>query len=285
VEQSLPFVDAHVHFWDRGAFRYDWLQDTDLPFRFLPGDLDVQPEALVFVQADCAPEQGLAEAEWASTLVRAQSPQGAVVAYAPIEDAVALPGWIDRLRELPAVVGVRRLLQDEPDDLLRSDEVAAGLRRLGGAGLTFDACVRHGQLPALLELVRAAQMADVVLDHMGKPPVRDGWASAAARSWHESIQALAAEPRTTVKLSGLALEAAPGPLLEQAVPFVSATIDAFGPERCMLGSDFPVSAAPADAVPYATWFTALSALVDTASDRDALLRGTALRVYGAAGRS
>jgi L-fuconolactonase len=282
VEQPLPFVDAHIHFWDRAVFRYDWLEGSSLPFRFLPDDLGVQPEALVFVQADCAPAQGLAEAEWASALVRAQSAHGAVVAFAPVEDPVALPGWIDRLREVPAVVGVRRLLQDEPDELLTSDDVAGGLRRLGGAGLSFDACVRHGQLPALLELVRAAPEVDVVLDHMGKPPVRDGWASAAARSWHASIRALAAEPRTTVKLSGLALEAAPGPLLAQVRPFVAAAIDAFGPERCMAGSDFPVSAAPADAVPYEDWFAAIGALVDTPEDRDALLRGTALRTYRAA---
>jgi len=282
VEQPLPFVDAHVHFWDRAAFRYDWLEGTELPFRFLPEDLDGAPESLVFVQADCAPEQGLAEAEWAGELVRAQSDAGAVVAFAPVEDRAALPGWIEQLREMPAVVGVRRLLQDEPEALLESAELAAGLRRIGAAGLSFDACVRHGQLPALLTLVRAAPDVDVVLDHLGKPPVRDGWSSPAADRWHASIRALAAGPRTTVKLSGLALEAAPGPLLEQARPFLAATLEAFGPQRCMLGSDFPVSAAPPDAVPYTEWFEGVAGLVDAPHERDALLRGTALRTYRAA---
>lgn len=283
MEQPLPFVDAHVHFWDRAVFRYDWLETTALPFRFLPDDLGGAAESLVFVQADCAPEQGLAEAGWAAALVRAQSAQGAVVAFAPVEDAAALPGWIDRLLGVPAVAGVRRLLQDEPDDLLESSSLADGIRRLGDAGLSFDACVRHGQLPALLTLVRAAPEVDVVLDHMGKPPVRDGWSSPAAERWHASIRALAAEPRTTVKLSGLALEAAPGPLLEQVQPFVSAALEAFGPQRCMLGSDFPVSAAPPDAVPYGEWFSGLARLVDTPHERDALLRGTALRVYRSVG--
>jgi L-fuconolactonase len=283
VEQPLPYIDAHVHFWDRAVFRYDWLEGTALPFRFLPEDLGGAPESLVFVQADCAPEQGLAEAEWAGALVRGWSEAGAVVAFAPVEDGVALPGWVDRLREIPAVVGVRRLLQDEPDALLESTGLAEGLRRLGAADLSFDACVRHGQLPALLTLVRAAPDVDVVLDHLGKPPVRDGWSSPAAERWHASIRALAAEPRTTVKLSGLALEAAPGPLLEQVRPFVAAALEAFGPQRCMLGSDFPVSAAPPDAVAYEEWFTALAELVDTPHERDALLRGTALRTYAPVG--
>lgn len=282
MEQPLPFVDAHVHFWDRGAFRYEWLEDTALPFRFLPDDLSEGAESLVFVQADCAPGQGLAEAAWASVLVRGYSERGAVVAFAPVEDTTALPAWINRLQEISGVVGVRRLLQDEPEDLLLSTELAQGLRRLGEAGLSFDACVRHGQLPALVALVRAAPTVDVVLDHLGKPPVRDGWASPAAKHWHDAVRALAAEPRTTVKLSGLALEAAPGPLLDQVRPFVSAAIDAFGPERCMLGSDFPVTAAAPDALAYADWFSALAELVDTADERDALLRGTALRVYRSA---
>lgn len=282
-QQRMPFVDAHVHFWDRAVFRYDWLEGAALPFRFLPGDLDGAPESLVFVQADCAAEQGLAEAEWGAALVRAHGGTGAVVAFAPVEDVAELPGRLDRLREVPAVVGVRRLLQDEPDALLASSELAAGLRRVGGAGLTFDACVRHEQLPALLALVRAAPDVDVVLDHLGKPPVRDGWSSPAADRWHASIRALAAEPRTTVKLSGLAPEAAPGPLLEQVRPFVTAALEAFGPQRCMLGSDFPVSAAPPGALPYAEWFTGVAALVDTPHERDALLRTTALRTYRSAG--
>jgi L-fuconolactonase len=280
-----PFVDAHLHFWDRARFRYPWLEATGgaLPARFLPDDLDgldAAPGAVVFVQADCVAEQGVAEAAWAAELVRSRGGRGGVVAFAPVEDAAALPGALDALHAIEGVVGVRRLLQDEPDDLIRSDALAAGLRALSSAGLTFDACVRHHQLDALLALRRAAPATAIVLDHLGKPPIREGWGGPAAERWHAAIRALAAEPGTTVKLSGLAPEAGRGPVAEQVRPFLEAGLEAFGPDRCMAGSDFPVSAAPADAPSYGGWFDLVAALTGTPDEQDAVLSGTARRVYG-----
>ncbi|WP_158590104.1 amidohydrolase family protein [Amnibacterium setariae] len=285
MAQENPFVDAHVHFWDRSRLTYPWLEEAGdaLPARFLPEDLDALDavaEAVVFVQADCVPEQGVAEAAWAAELVRARGGRGGVVAFAPVEDAAALPGAVDALRAIDGVVGVRRLLQDEPEDLIRSDALAAGLRGLAAAGLTFDACVRHHQLDALLALRRAAPDAAIVLDHLGKPPVREGWGAPAAKRWHAAIRALAAEPGTTVKLSGLAPEAGPGPVAAQVRPFLEAALEAFGADRCMAGSDFPVSAAPADAPSYGAWFDLVAELAGSPAEQDAVLAGTARRVYG-----
>ncbi|GAA2751141.1 amidohydrolase family protein [Amnibacterium kyonggiense] len=284
MEHTGRFIDAHIHFWDRATFRYPWLEEADgLPFRFTPEDLRRRSDsaaALVFVQADCVADQGVAEATWAAEHVRSWGPGGAVVAFAPVDDVDRLPSVLEQLGTVPEVTGIRRLLQDEPDDLLRSTALAAGLRRVAEAGLTFDACVRHGQLPALIALRRAAPDGELVLDHLGKPPVAAGWGTPVAEAWHGAIRELAALPRTSVKLSGLALEAAPGPLLEQARPFVTAALEAFGPDRSMAGSDFPVSAATPDAVPYDDWFAFVGELAGSPADRDAVLRGTALRVYG-----
>lgn len=285
MQHTGRFVDAHVHLWDRAGFRYPWLEEAGdaLPFRFLPEDLRNRTgsaEALVFVQADCVPEQGVEEAVWAAGHVRTWGAGGAVVAFAPVDDPVALPAVLERLGAVPEVTGIRRLLQDESDDLLRSAVLVDGLRRVAEAGLVFDACIRHGQLPALISLRRAAPEGELVLDHLGKPPVAEGWGSPAAEAWHGAIRELAALPRTAVKLSGLALEAAPGPLLEQARPFVQAALEAFGPDRSMAGSDFPVSAATPDAVPYDDWFGFVGELAGSAAEREAVLRGTALRVYG-----
>lgn len=284
MDHPAGFVDAHVHLWDRARFRYRWLDDAGhaLPSRFVPVDLDAsgpRAEALVVVQADCLAEQGVAEAVWAARLARTWNDRSVVVAFAPVEDAAALPGWIEALHAVDGVVGVRRLLQDEPADFIASDAVAAGVRSLAGAGLTFDACVRHHQLDALLTLRRAAPGVAIVLDHLGKPPVREGWSTEASVRWLVAIRALAAEASTTVKLSGLAPEAAPGPVLEQVRPFVEAALDVFGADRCMAGSDFPVSAAPAEAPSYAGWFDFVAGLTDAPDERDAVLRGTALRVY------
>lgn len=276
-------VDAHLHLWDRERFTYPWLEEAGdaMPSRYLPDSLDAgdaRPDSLVFVQADCLPEQGIAEAAWASSLVGAWGPRGAVVAFAPIELPTRAQ-WLDELGEVPLVSGIRRLLQDETTDFIRSAELSAGLRMLGLRSLTFDACVRFGQLPALAELVTAAPDTLVVLDHLGKPPVKAGWASEDAREWKRSIDLLAARPSVFVKLSGLALEAADAPLLEQSRPFLEAAIQAFGADRAMIGSDFPVSAAPPNAVPYGTWFEFVASLGTSEDERGRLLGGTAATAY------
>ena len=285
MAEPTPFVDGHVHFWDRTRFAYPWLEaagDT-FPTRFLPEDLRAlgpAAEALVFVQADCVPEQGVAEAAWAAELVRAGGARGGVVAFAPVEDSAALPAHLAALRAIDGVVGVRRLLQDEPAELIASAALAAGVRGLATAGLVFDACVRHHQLDALLALRRAAPEATIVLDHLGKPPVREGWGGDAARRWHDAVRALAREDRTAVKLSGLAPEAGPGPVLEQVRPFAEAALEAFGADRSLAGSDFPVSAAPEGAPAYGASFDFVGDLAGSPAERDAVLRTTALRVYG-----
>lgn len=279
----MRFIDTHLHLWDRDRFEYDWLREEPaLPHGFLPADLAGEvPAAAVFVQAGCAPHQGVAEARWVATIAADWPVLRAVVAFAPLELGVAAQPVLDELAAVPLVRGVRRLLQSEPDEWLERLELVDGLRLVAEVGLVFDACIRHPQLPQLLRLRRLAPGGVMVLDHLGKPPIAAGWRSPEAEMWRAGIQALAAEPNTVVKLSGVAPEAGPGSIPEQARPFLLAALDAFGPERAMAGSDWPVSAAPPNAVPYADWFTLIGAgLGLEAAEREAVLVGTADRVYG-----
>ena len=276
-------VDTHLHLWDRARFTYRWLEtEPDLPTRFLPADLAAQgaPDGAVFMEAGRAPEQGLAEAEWVAGLAQAWPALRGIVAFAALEEGDRVAAALERLRALPLVVGVRRLLQDEPDDLLISPVLVAGLRAVAAAGLPFDACVRHAQLPALLALRRSVPEVVMVLDHLGKPPIHAGWGAPEAAAWARAIRGLAAEPNTVVKLSGVAPEAGPGDVLAQARPFVESALAAFGPDRSLVGSDWPVSAAPADAPSYRDWFAFLGdGLGLRGTERDAVLGSTAVRTY------
>lgn len=283
---TAPFVDAHLHLWDRSLRDHPWLESAggDLPYRYLPEDVsrsDEHPRAVVFVQAQCRPEQSLDEAMWASEQVRQFSADSRVVAFAPLE-ADELPSHLEALAGIPSVTGVRRLLQDEPPEFFALPSVIGGLRRIASEGLVFDACIRHHQFDYLLELVHAVPEVRIVLDHLGKPPVRDGWHSDAAEHWHAAIRELAERPQTTVKLSGLAPESHPGAPMTDAAPFVEAVLAAFGPDRCMAGSDYPVSRVASRDDAYAEWFDWVGSLVSAGSEREAVLRGTALTVYGGA---
>jgi L-fuconolactonase len=274
-----PVVDAHLHAWDRARFRYPWLEgDDEAPTVFVPADLprDTAPRAAVFMEADVAAEDAPAEAAWAAGLP--DDAYAAVVAHAPIESDRRLRTALDHLLTVPKVAGVRRLLQDEPTERIVAPEWAAGIRLVGERGLVFDACVRDHQLPALLGLVRAAPATTIVLDHLGKPPLRAGWGSARADAWVDAIRAIAAEPSTVVKLSGLAPEAGPGPLAAQMLPYLLTALEAFGPARAMAGSDWPVSRRPG--WEYGDGFALLADRTGLAgAERDQVLRTTAARVY------
>jgi L-fuconolactonase len=282
----MGVVDSHLHFWDPRIHDYSWLESEPQLLRsFLPEDLDTgdsNVSGLVFVQAEARAEQGIAEVEWVNELAADGAPVLGIVAFAPVENTKNLPIVLGQLRSMPHVVGVRRLLQSEDNFFLFSPELAAGLRRLGKSGLTFDACVRFHQLLALDALLRTAPDVTVVIDHLGKPPIGSGLNSAAGERWLGSMKRLAENPRVAVKLSGLNPESDRSrPLSEQALPFLQAALDLFGTRRAMIGSDWPVSMSGQNAPKYDQWFSlVLDGLNLSESERANLAEGSARRIYG-----
>jgi L-fuconolactonase len=275
-------LDAHVHFWDPAARHHDWLADVpSLLRRYGFEDFDTRPHELagiVFVQADCRDEEALDEVHWVQLLAADQPLIRGIVAYAPLHLGPAAVGHLRALAGEPLVVGVRWLLQGKPDGALTDPDLVAGMRVLADWGLTFDLCATHGQLPHVRELVRSCPDTRFVLDHLGKPAVRDG----ALDPWRADLASLAELPNVTCKLSGLATEAAPGTETEDLRPYLQHALETFGPRRCMVGSDWPVVTLSTTA---ARWFdVVLGAVADLSeSDRDAVLAGTASATYGLRG--
>jgi L-fuconolactonase len=220
---------------------------------------------IVYVQVDVAPAYSLLEAEWA-----VEQPVAGVVAFAPLEDGVVARAYLERLITLgPKVKGVRRLIQSEtdPDFPLRLVE---GLRLLPQYELSFDVCVKHHQLAWTVEMVRACPETSFILDHLGKPDVKVGL----LEPWRSHISALAELPNVACKLSGLVTEADHARWTpEDLAPYVSHALSAFGPERVLFGSDWPVVT---HAAGYARWIETLSAL---APGQQQLWAVNARRVY------
>lgn len=275
------YIDTHLHCWDRRLFSYAWLEETTFPERFTPDDMADQSANVlgaVFVEADRAAAEGAAEAAWAARLRGSGPSIAAVVAFLPIERGDEVTADLDVLSHNDKVTGVRRLLQDEPDSFFDDPSVAAGLAAVGKAGLTFDACVRAHQLPALVRLRQRAPEATVVLDHLGKPDIDDTWGSQATTHWLDGLTELAREPHTLVKLSGQASAADPGHSFDRARPFVSAALEIFGPDRCVVGSDWPVSRQVAE--PYDAWFDHVATSFGlTEAEQELVLRANAAATY------
>jgi L-fuconolactonase len=237
----MTLIDSHVHVWDPRRLPYSWLTGTELDRPVLPREVDRAgggTTGMIFVQA--ADSDALDEARW---IDESEWPELiAIVAGANLALAAsAVSDHLSALASIPRVVGVRHLLQDTPVEDFPS--VIDGLRVLEAHGGRFDACIRHAQLPALIELLAAVPNLTVILDHLGKPPVDEGIGSTAGRAWARDIRSLAERPNTFVKLSGMTAESAdPAAFAREADGWIEHALAAFGPERAMIGSDWPVSA-------------------------------------------
>lgn len=278
---SLPaLVDAHLHLWDPEVLHYSWLEKLpELNRAFSMADLDrelqgIEVEAAVFVQCDCSAEQGEAEVDWVTTLAGEDARIQGIVAFAPLES-----DCIEQLRRYcdhSLVKGVRRLLQDEDDlDFILQPPFLPSLRALADLDLSFDLCIRHPQMPAATELIRQCPEVSFVLDHAGKPGIRDQL----LQPWTEHLRAMAELPNVVCKLSGLLTEADPNRWRPADLrPYVQTILDSFGENRVLYGGDWPVMRL---AGRYPNWPATLDRLLGDLPEpaRQAIFSENARRVY------
>jgi L-fucono-1,5-lactonase len=277
----MRIVDAHHHVWDLAVRPQPWLDGDGLgPLRrdFLLADYPgpaAGVTASVVVQTVVQPE----ETPELLALAAGSDLVAGVVGWADLTD----PGIADVLAELRALPGggklaaVRHQVQSEPDPrwLLRP-EVLRGLRAVAVAGLVYDLVVTAGQLGACAEAAAAVPELVFVLDHLGKPEVAGG----GLEPWATDLRRLAGLPNTAAKLSGLVTEADwQRWQLEDQRPYADAALAAFGPERLMFGSDWPVCTLAASYDGVLAVARELTAGLSGA-ERDAIFAGTATRVYG-----
>jgi predicted TIM-barrel fold metal-dependent hydrolase len=219
-------------------------------------------------------------------------------AVAPVLEAHALAGG-DRFR------GIRNSASWEEDKdvlgplnrvergLYLDPTFREGFRHLAKMGFSFDAWLLEPQLPDVIDLARAFEGATIVLDHVGTPLGRGRYTGRREERfpiWRTNIRELAKSPNVVVKLGGLAMAFCGFPsflaeprapstqLAEEWRPYIETCIEAFGPERCMFESNFPVDMGSCD---YATLWNAFKHLAAGASaeEKTALFSGTAARVY------
>ncbi len=279
---DFPIVDSHVHLYDPGRFRYSWMGAKpvyegvhELPeFDRARGPVEV--EKVVFVEVGADPGQYLQEASYIAGLAERDSRLQAMVAAAPLERGAAVTPDLEKLAAHDITRSIRRLIEieSEPGFCLRPGFVE-GVKLLSGFDLAFDLCVKHWQLADAIELVRQCSEVRIVLDHIGKPPIRDG----GMEPWRSQIKELAALPHVWCKLSGVITEADHQHWTrEQVRPYLDHVIDCFGFDRLMYGSDWPVSEQThryPDWVAILDWVTAGC----SAEEVTKLFRDTAITFY------
>jgi len=278
--ENERIVDSHIHFLDPALLHYDWLDDVPaLKRRALPGDVDTgdyHVDGFVFVEADCRTDDAVAEVRWVAELARDDPRIAGIVGHIDLEVAEASRASLGVLSGIDAVVGVRRLLQDAPAGFADSVPFREGMSRFSETRLPFDICVRHWQLGDADRLAADFPGVTFVLDHVGKPDIRAGL----AEPWRTDITRLASRPNVFCKLSGLTTEADHESWSEEQIrPYLLHALDAFGPSRCMYGSDWPVATL---ATTYVRWLELVLDVVGglNPAERGRVLSATAVDVYG-----
>ncbi len=233
-------IDSHQHFWTYNENEFGWINDQMSVIRrnFFPDDL--KPELTnagfdgsITVQA----RQKLEETSWLLELATHHNFIRGVVGWVDL-CSPELPKQLELFTANKKLVGVRHVIHDEPDDnfMLRPDFLN-GIKQLGNYGLTYDILIFPKHLPNTLHFVKAFPDQAFILDHIAKPDIKNQLFN----PWKENIEKLAKFPNVHCKLSGMVTEADwKNWKHEDFIPCLEVVLENFGPNRVMIGSDWPV---------------------------------------------
>jgi L-fuconolactonase len=265
---DFSIVDAHVHLWDPSYFRMSWLdgnallnQRYALP-EYRQHTEGIRIEAMVYLQVEVEPAYGLLEAQWVADLSKEDDRLKAIVAWAPLEFGEQVRAYLSALAAIsPRIKGVRRVTQSEPDlRFVAQPRFVRAVQMLPEFGLSCDLCIFHPQLPSAIDLVRQCPNTSFILDHIGKPDIRNH----VLDPWRSQIRELASMPNVICKVSGMVTEAdhqrwTPDDLK----PYVEHVLEVFGEDRVAFGGDWPVAL---QASPYRRWVETLDQLTASLSN-------------------
>lgn len=275
---KVETIDAHHHLWRYTPEEYGWIDEEmkDLRRDFLPADLTAAMatagiDGTVAVQA----RQTMAETHWLLDLADKTDAIRGVVGWADIAGE-EFPGCMEEFDGRAKLKGLRHVIQGEKDEhyILRED-FNSGIRTLLGSGLVYEILIYERHLPDTIYFVDEHPEQVFVLDHVAKPLIAGG----VLEPWAARMRELGLRENVWCKLSGMVTEAdwknwTP----ETLKPYLDVAVEAFGPERLMAGSDWPVCLVASE---YARWFEVLRTYFAgfSEADRAAVFGGTAIGVY------
>ncbi|GAQ59731.1 amidohydrolase family protein [Streptomyces scabiei] len=286
MSDTAALVDAHHHVWDLARRPQPWLDEPGHePIRRTFGTDDLRTAATrpvagrslgSTVVVQCV--TSVPETRELLALAERDPLIGAVVGWADLSSP-AIGDVLDELRAGPGgghLRAVRHLVQGEPDPgWLQQPSVERGLRAAGERGLAYDVLIRSHQFGQAVQLAERFPDLPLVLDHAGKPPIAGGELG----DWERELRRLAAHPQVRCKVSGLVTEADPqGWTIDDIHPVWDVLLSAFGPDRLMFGSDWPVCVLAGG---WNRWAATVEELLDgcSAAETSAVLADTATAFY------
>jgi L-fuconolactonase len=235
----IPKIDAHHHAWKYNPDIYSWIDDSMSVIQadFYPGKLLASLEkhgiiGTVLVQSD----QSEADNQFMLSLAKANPFIKGIVGWIDLK-APDLDEQLSEWKDEPFMKGFRHVAQAEPDDFLARPEIIRGIEALGLFGFTYDILIKPPQMAAALQLVKSLPDQSFVIDHIAKPNIAAGDIA----TWKKELKLLAACPNVCCKVSGMVTEAAwKNWKSADFRPYLDVVFEAFGTNRLMYGSDWPV---------------------------------------------
>jgi L-fuconolactonase len=270
-------IDAHHHLWHYSAIEYEWIDDRMAALRrdFLPPEfIDELTSASIDGAVTVQARQTLEETRWLLELAGRHKEILGVVGWAPI----ASPDFetsLDTLAASPKLVGLRHVVQAEPQGFLDGEDFNRGIRAMHGTGLAYDLLVAEHQLAEAIRFVDRHPQQLFVLDHIAKPKIAAG----ETEPWRTRMQKLSQRSNVSCKISGMVTEDSWSQWsIDSLRPYLDTVVSAFGPNRLIAGSDWPVCLV---ATKYAQWWQLLrNYFADFSNDERANIFGaTAARIY------
>lgn len=246
---DFPIIDTHLHVWDQTRLKYSAFDGHPIfgrphhveDYRAACGDLQV--EAMVFLE--CYADFWDGGGQYIEEIAFVEDEQKrdprikAIIPMAPLEWGSKVRPMLEQMRdEHPSVRGIRRIMEFDADPraLTMSEGFIEGVNLLGEFGWSFDINPNYTQMDFIREFVTHIHGVPMILDHCGKPGIRQG----RIEQFREDMHDLAKHPDMWVKLSDLPPYASANWTEEELRPYIAATLDAFGPERTIYAGDYPI---------------------------------------------
>jgi L-fuconolactonase len=280
---SRPIVDSHVHIWDTARFPISWLEN--LPplnkriwiddYFAATGNLNV--EGFVYMQVEVAPPYALIEAQTIAALAEVDPRVLAIVPWAPLEEGEKVRIFLEQMVAIsPKIKSIRRIVQGEADpEFCLQPGFIRGNQILPEYGLTSEICCYSNQLAANVELVRQCPGTEFILNHIAKPNIRGN----EFEPWASQMTELADLGNVVCKISGATTEAdIENWTIDDVRPYVEHALNAFGEDKVLFGSDWPVVT---QAASYPRWVETVQEITKdfTNEQKNKLWKDNAVRFY------
>ena len=284
--KMLPIVDCHQHLWDLTKFKLGWVKEGDpLAVSHTPKEYAEAIKGLnfvksVYMEVDVIEDHQQKEADYLIELIKSKSSitVAAVISGRPA-NGDAFKKYVDQFKGSPYIKGLRQVVHNEgtPSGFSNQKDFVTGIKYLGDIGLSWDICIRPGDLPDAVKLASECPGTRFILDHCGNAPILD---AKKMEQWKKDIAKVAKNKNVMGKVSGIIASVKKGDWsIDQLAPAVKHTIEVFGWDRVMFASDWPVCTLGA---PLKDWVHAAREIVKDRpeAEQKKLFHDNAVKFYG-----